>query len=65
MEDVQQEFLIENCAIYVEFLESKTGEITTGAYLLSIAEIKNNVPQIETGAPFIVNSYIVSLIWGQ
>ena len=48
----------------VEFLENKTGEITAGGYLLSIAEIINSAQQIGTGALLIVNNYILGLIWG-
>ena len=48
----------------VEFLENKTGEITAGVYLLSVAEIVNIAQQIGTGALFIVNNYILGLIWG-
>ena len=36
MEELPQEFSIENCTINVEFLENKTGEITAGVYLLFI-----------------------------
>ena len=46
----------------MQFLENKTGEITAGVYLLSIAEIVNSVQDIETGALLIVNNYILGLI---
>ena len=62
--DLPQEFVIENCSINVESLENKTGEVTAGAYLLSIVEIVNNAPQTGTGALFIVNHYILVIIWG-
>ena len=39
MEDLAQEFLIENSFVNLGFLENKTGGITAGAYLLSITEI--------------------------
>ena len=39
MEDLPQEFLVENSCKNVKSLENKTGGITAGAYLLSIAEI--------------------------
>ena len=39
MEDLPQKFFIENSSINVEFLNNKTGEITAGAYLVSITEI--------------------------
>ena len=59
-----QEFMTENCLINAELLENKTGEITAGAYLLSITEIVNSAQQIETGALLILNNYILGLIWG-
>ena len=43
MEDLPQEFLIENSLINVKFLENKTGEITGGSYLISISLIVNVV----------------------
>ena len=42
VEDLPQEFQLENYSMNVEFLENKTGEITAGAYLLSITEIVNS-----------------------
>ena len=45
-------------------LENKTGEITAGAYLLSITEIVNSAKQIGTGGQLIVNNYILGLILG-
>ena len=36
VKDLPQEFLLENYSMNVEFVENKTGEITAGAYLLSI-----------------------------
>ena len=64
MEDLPQEFLEENFSINVEFLKNKTGYITPGAYLISISEIAHGVQQIGAGALFIVNNYILDLIWG-
>ena len=64
MEDLPQEFLLENYSMNVEFLENKTGEITAGTYLLSIAEIVNTAQEIGTGALLIVHNYIIGLIWG-
>ena len=63
VEDLPQEFLLENYSMNVEFLENKAGEITAGAYLLSIVEIVNSAQQIGTGALLIVNNYILGLIW--
>ena len=39
MEDLPHEFFIENSSINVEFPNIRTGEITAGAYLVSITEI--------------------------
>ena len=64
VEDLPQEFLLENYSMNVELLENKTGEIITEAYLLSIAEIVNSAQEIGTGALLIVNNYILGLIWG-
>ena len=55
VEDLPQEFLLENYSMNVEFLENKTGEITAGAYLLSIAEIVNAAQEIGAGVLLIVN----------
>ena len=57
MEDLPQEFMIENCPINVEFLENKTGEITAGTYLLSFAEIENSTRKIGTVTLLIVNIF--------
>ena len=54
MEDLPQEFFLEGFAVNVKFLEIKTGEITAGAYLLSIVEIVNSVQQFGTGALLIL-----------
>ena len=62
IEDLPQEFLIETSFMNVEFLGNKTGKITAGAYLLSLAEIVYSVQQIKTGALLIVNNY--SLVCG-
>ena len=64
MEDLLQEFYIENSAINVEFLNNKTGEITAGAYLVSITEIVSDCQRIGTGALLIISNYILGLLWG-
>ena len=46
----------------MEVLENKTGEITAGAYLLSIAEIVKGVQEIGAGVLLIINNYILGLI---
>ena len=43
IEDLPWEFLAETSSIKIEFLENKTGTITTEAYLLSNIEIVNGV----------------------
>ena len=48
----------------MEILENKAGEVTTGAYLLSITETVNSVQQSGTGALLIVENCISGLIWG-
>ena len=64
VEDLPQELIIENFLINIKLLENKTGEITAGAYLLSITEIVNSAQQFGTGILLIVNNYILGLIWG-
>ena len=64
MEDMPQEFFIENSSINVEFLNIRTGEIIAGAYLVSITEIVSDCQQIGTGALLIINNYILGLLCG-
>lgn len=64
MKDLPLDFLMEVCSKNMEFLENKTGEIPADVYLLYIAEVKNRIRHIGTGAPLIVNNYILSLISG-
>ena len=63
IEDLPEEFLIENSSINMGFLENKTGEITAGANLLSFAEIVYSVQQIGSGALLITNNCTLGLIW--
>ena len=56
MEHLPQEFFIENSLINAEFLNNRTGEITVGAYLVSITEIVSDCQQIGTGALLIINN---------
>ena len=58
LEDLAQEFLVENSSANVKLLQNKIGEVTAGAYLISISEIVNSVQQIGAGALFIVKNYI-------
>ena len=64
MEDLQEEFFIENYSINVQF-PKQTGEITAGeitgeiTYLLSIAEIKDSVQQIGADLLLIINNYMI------
>ena len=62
MEDLPQEFFIENSAINVEFLNNRTGEKTVGAYLVSITEIVSDCQQIGTGTQLIISNYILGLL---
>ena len=55
MEDLPQEFFIENSSINVEFLNDRNGEITAGAYLMSVTEIANDSQQLGTVALLIIN----------
>ena len=64
MEDLPQEFFIETLSINVEFLNIRIGEITAGAYLVSITEIVSDCQQIDTGPLLIINNYILGLLWG-
>ena len=50
IDELPQEFLVENSSINVEFLENKTGKITAGTYLVCIAEIAYSVNEIGAGA---------------
>lgn len=59
IQDLSQELLVENRSINVEFLKTKTVEITIGAYLISVV---NGVHQIEPGTLITVNNYILGLI---
>ena len=62
MEDLPQEFFIENSSINVPFLNIRTEEITAGAYVLSTSEIMSDCQQIGTGALLIINNYILGLL---
>ena len=64
MEDLPQEFLIENSWVNMGFLENKTRIITAREHLLSIAEIVSNIQQMMTGTAVIFNNYILGLFWG-
>ena len=50
MEDLSQEFFLENSPINLKFLNNRTGEITAGAYLVPITKIVSDCQQIGTGA---------------
>ena len=64
VENLPQEFFIENSSINIEFLNNRTGEITVGAYLMSITEIVSDSQQIGAGALLIIANYILGLLWG-
>ena len=48
----------------IHFLNIRPGEVTAGAYLVSITDIVNDCQQIGTGALLIVNNYILGTLWG-
>ena len=52
-------FLLKIYVINVEFLNKRTGEITTGVYFVPIAEIVTDSQQIGTGSLLI----ILGLLW--
>ena len=62
IQDLSQELLVENRSINVEFLKTKTVEITIGAYLISVV---NGVHQIEPGTLITVNNYILGFDLGK
>ena len=49
MEDLPQEFLVEDSSVIIDFFDVRTGEITAGAYFVSIAEIVSDCQQTGTG----------------
>ena len=61
MEDLPQEVF--NSSINVEFPNNVTGEITAGAYLVSITEVVSDFQQTDTGSLLVINNYILGLIW--
>ena len=56
------DYILQNSSINVEFLNNRIGEITAGAYLLSITEIVSDCQQIGTEALLIINNYILGLV---
>ena len=66
MEGLPKEIFIENIAVNAEFLNNVTGEITAGAYLMSITENVSDCQQIGTRALLIINNYILVcfFFWG-
>ena len=52
MEDLPQEFLIDS--VNIEFLNIRTGEVTSEAYLASITETVKDSQQVGTGALLII-----------
>lgn len=58
IENLPQDFVMEEFLINVEFLKNKTEEITAGIYLLPTAQIVNVAQQVGTRALLIVNNYI-------
>ena len=59
----RRSFLLKIYVINVEFLNKRTGEITTGVYFVPIAEIVTDSQQIGTGSLLIIKNYILGLLW--
>ena len=57
-------FLMENCLVDVNFFGKRTEEITAGAYFVSVTEIISNCQHVSNGILFIVNNYVLGLLWG-
>ena len=55
---------MENCLIDINAFGKRTGEITAGAYLVSITEIISNCQHVSSGILFIVNNCVLGLLWG-
>ena len=64
IDDLTQEFFIDNSAVNVEFLNNRTGEITAVTYFVYITEIVSDCQQIDTGVLLIINNHILGLLWG-
>ena len=62
MEDLLQEFFLENSAINIEFLDNRTAEITAGKCLVSITEIVSDCQLIDTEALLILKKHILRLL---
>ena len=62
MEDLLQEFFLENLAINIEFLDNRTGEITAGKCLVSITEIVSDCQLTDTEALLILKKHILRLL---
>ena len=56
MEDLPQEFFIENSSINVQFFNNRTEVITAEAYIVSITEIMIDCQQIDTGSLLVINN---------
>ena len=61
MEDLPQEVF--NSSTIVEFPNNKTGEITAGAYHVSITETVSDFQQISARALLTINDDILGLFW--
>ena len=54
MEDLPQEFFIENSSVNIEFPNIRTREVTSEAHLVSITEIVKDSQQVGAGALLII-----------
>ena len=60
--NLPREFVIENSAINIEFLNSRTGEVTAGVYRVSVTDTVSDCQQIGFRALLIINEYILGLL---
>ena len=60
VEVLPQRFLIENCLIDIEFLENRLGQITAGAYYISITKIISSCQEARSGTLLIVKSSVLA-----
>ena len=63
VEDLPKQVLIENYPFNVGFPGNRIGEITTGAYLVSIVEIVTGCQQVGNRTLLIANQCTLGLIW--
>ena len=65
VDDLPRTVNIYSYPLDIFLLDSKTGEITLNAYLVSLKEIVESCLNIGSGALLIVSGYILEPIWGK